>query len=229
MEQRQFLVLLASEPGEWTQNFASALRGENRKILTAEDSKTAFEQFGAHTVDLLILSLELSGGRGEELFRLISGISDVPTVILSQDDSEERQLQMFRLGCDDYLPMPASIPILCARVDALLQRCYTRAGKIKENIQFERLRVNHFNRTVYVGGQEVELTKKEFDLLELFVRHPGQVFSRQQLIEHLWADSEINDIRTVDTHIKQLRTKLRECKGYLRTVWGVGYKFSSKR
>lgn len=229
MEQRQFLILLASGPGEWTQNFASALRGENRKILTAEDSKTAFEQFGAHTVDLLILSLELSGGRGEELFRLISGISDVPTVILSQDDSEERQLQMFRLGCDDYLPMPASIPILCARVDALLQRCYTRAGKIKENIQFERLRINHFNRTVYVGGQEVELTKKEFDLLELFVRHPGQVFSRQQLIEHLWADSEINDIRTVDTHIKQLRTKLRECKGYLRTVWGVGYKFSAKR
>lgn len=228
LEERVYRVLAAAQTAEQNEIIQNVLTENGIGVECVNDSKTMFEIFGKERFDLVILWPGLSDGRGEELFDVFCGVSDIPVIILGGEDESE-ELNAFKRGCDDYIRIPFSEQILCARVKALLMRCYSRKGKLKENMRFDKLVVNHYTRTAYVSGREIELTKKEFDLLYLFVTNPNIVFSREQLIQSVWSDSDINDIRTVDTHVKQLRTKLRECKGYIHTVWGIGYKFYVKR
>ena len=227
MENRVYRILAAAQNREQNDIIEKTLSSDEIEVVCTSDGKSMFSMFGNDKFDLVILA-GLSDGRGEELFDVFSGVSDIPLIILGNGE-EDDELKSFERGCDDYIALPFSPQILCARVKALLARSYNKIGKLKENMRFDKLRVNHYTRTVYVSGREIELTKKEFDLLYLFVSNPNIVFSREQLIESVWGDSYINDIRTVDTHVKQLRTKLRECKGYIHTVWGVGYKFSHKK
>ncbi len=225
--ERTYRVLVAAQTAELNEVIENILKENGIEAVCTTDSKTMFDKFGKEKFDLVVLWPGLSESKGEELFDVFSGVSDIPVIILGEPDDEE-ELKAFKRGCDDYIRTPFSPEIFCARVKALLMRYYSRVGKFKENMRFDKLRVNHYMRTAYVSGREIELTKKEFDLLYLFVTNPNIVFSREQLIQSVWSDTEINDIRTVDTHVKQLRTKLRECKGYIHTVWGVGYKFYVK-
>ena len=186
-----------------------------------------------HDYQLIVLDLMLPGMDGLELCRrLRSQAINIPVLMLTARSSELDRVLGLELGADDYLTKPFSIMELQARVKAILRRvelsARQRAANPDEKIEAQSLVIDVSRRTVYIGGQLVELTAKEFDLLLHFARHPGRVYSRGQLLDHVWGYSHNGYEHTVNSHINRLRKKLEnnpQREQYIETVWGVGYRF----
>lgn len=186
-----------------------------------------------HDYQLIVLDLMLPGMDGLELCRrLRSQAINIPVLMLTARSSELDRVLGLELGADDYLTKPFSIMELQARVKAILRRVELSASQREENpdekIEAQSLLIDVSKRNVYIGGQPVELTAKEFDLLLHFARHPGRVYSRSQLLDHVWGYSHNGYEHTVNSHINRLRKKLEnnpQQTEYIETVWGVGYRF----
>ena len=155
-------------------------------------------------------------------------VSEVPVILLTAKGEDEDRINGLDLGADDYITKPFNPREVVARVKAVLRRSQ-HTWREEESLQYDELDVNLAERSVRVAGVEVELTAKEMELLWYLAKHPGRVFSREQLLEAIWGYEYFGDTRTVDTHIKRLRQKIAagRTKGAwdIRTVWGVGYKF----
>ena len=155
-------------------------------------------------------------------------VSEVPVILLTAKGEDEDRINGLDLGADDYITKPFNPREVVARVKAVLRRSQ-HTWREEESLQYDELDVNLAERNVRVAGVEVELTAKEMELLWYLAKHPGRVFSREQLLEAIWGYEYFGDTRTVDTHIKRLRQKIAagRTKGAwdIRTVWGVGYKF----
>jgi two-component system, OmpR family, response regulator ResD len=177
--------------------------------------------------DLVVLDLMLPGMDGLEVMRRLREHERVSVILLTAKGEHTDRIIGLRLGADDYVVKPFSPAELVARVDAVLRRV-DDSPQLEEPIAFDDLELDPVARRVTVRGQEAQLTVREYDLLMHFVRHPGQVFSRDQLMDTVWQYSFYTDTSTVTVHVRRLRAKIEEDPSnprWLQTVWGVGYRF----
>lgn len=200
---------------------------EGFQVDEAANGNIAFEKIKKNEYSLIILDLMLPGIDGFTLFKEIRKIGDVPVIMLTARGEEFDRVLGFEMGADDYVVKPFSPRELIGRVKALLRRSSNNDKDKLSLLQFDGLSIDKTTRKVLVEGQEVFLTPKEYELLLYLTSSPGQVFSREQIMQAVWNYDFFGDFRTVDTHIKNLREKLGSNAGkkYVHTVWGVGYKF----
>lgn len=200
---------------------------EGFAVEEAANGEEAIKKTAQKAYDLIVLDLMLPRVDGWSVCRKIREKSTVPIIMLTARGEEEERLLGFDLGADDYVVKPFSPRELVARARALLRRT-TSNTENTEMLQIGYLTIDPAGRSVTVQGERLALTPKEFDLLYHLARHPGRVFSREQLLEQVWGYDFYGDLRTVDTHVKTLREKISRSRGlpdYIQTVWGIGYKF----
>ena len=207
------------------------LENEGYEVECAYDGAAALELAREGRFDLLILDVMMPEMDGLEACMKIREFSNVPIIMLTAKSEDADKLMGFECGADDYLTKPFNILELKARVRALLRR----AGMAAQKQGGGRLSMGHITldvdaRAAWKDGKSVDLTAKEFDLMELLMRNPGRVYSRENLLNVVWGYEYAGDYRTVDVHVKRLREKLEGVsdKWALKTVWGVGYKFELK-
>ncbi len=207
------------------------LSREGFETRAAYDGPAGLAAFRATTPSLLILDLMLPGLPGTELCREVRRTSDVPILMLTARDDIVDKVVGFELGADDYLTKPFLPQELVARVKALYRRAARAAAPATDEtaaLRFATLTVDPSRREARTRGHVITLRPKEFDLLLMLARHPGQVFSREQLLSKVWGYDFEGQSRTVDVHVQHVREKIEAAggsPGLIATVWGVGYKF----
>ena len=194
------------------------------KVLEAGDGEEAIEVFfGNKDISLIILDVMMPKMDGWEVCKEIRKFSKVPIIMLTAKSEENDELKGFELGVDEYISKPFSPKILVARVDAILRR----ANKIGADMTIEAgdIKIDKAAHIVKVKDKEIELSFKEFELLTYFIENKGIALSRENILNYVWNYDYFGDARTIDTHVKKLRSKLGDCGDYIKTVWGMGYKF----
>ncbi|HHV60094.1 MAG TPA: response regulator transcription factor [Clostridiaceae bacterium] len=202
---------------------------EGYDIEEASDGVEALNLFRENKYSLIILDVMMPKMDGWSVCREIRKVSHVPVIMLTARGEEYDKLFGFELGVDDYIVKPFSPKELLARMKAIIRRStlpFQDAQKENKAV-FEGLVIEFDSRNVYVDGNIVSLTPKEYELLNFFVRHPNRVFSREQLLTEVWGYDFTGDDRTVDTHVKMLRESLGHYRKFIVTVWGTGYKFEA--
>ena len=187
------------------------------------DGESALEQVNIFKPDLILLDLMLPGIDGYQVCREIRQSSKVPIIMLTARGDERDELQGFNLGVDEYISKPFSPKILVARVNALLRR--SNVLDADEHVEAGGIVVDKAAHQVQVDGKDVELSYKEFELLSYFLENQGIALSREKILNNVWNYDYFGDARTIDTHVKKLRSKLGEKGEYIKTIWGMGYKF----
>lgn len=203
------------------------LRRDGYEVTLARDGLAALESFDELQPDLIVLDLMLPGLDGMEICRRIRGRSSVPILMLTARGEEVDKLLGLEIGADDYVTKPFSPRELAARVKVILRRA-GRPQADSDTLRFADLRINAKTRAVEGVGGPITLTAREFDLLHFLASHPDQVFTRDQLLDHVWDFEFPGDDSTVTVHIRRLRAKVEADPSrprHLKTVWGVGYKF----
>jgi two-component system alkaline phosphatase synthesis response regulator PhoP len=178
--------------------------------------------------DVIVLDIMLPGKDGFEVCRELRRTSSTPIIMLTARDDDIDKVLGLELGADDYLTKPFNPRELVARIKAILRRVDRRSTINAQVITQGRIQLDLDRHQVVAGGRQVDLTPKEFELLELLMRSPGRVFSREILLEQLWGYDFFGDSKTIDVHIRRLREKVEEDPSsptHILTVWGVGYKF----
>ncbi len=202
---------------------------------TVEDGEAALEAFKSFKPDLILLDLMLPGMDGYQVCREIRKDSNIPIIMLSAKGEVFDKVLGLELGADDYMIKPFDSKELVARVKAVLRRYSavpsasldTPKGEIAE---YPNLIINLTNYSVTYNGANVEMPPKEIELLYFLAKSPNQVFTREQLLDHIWGYEYIGDTRTVDVHIKRIREKISDCNEWaISTVWGIGYKFETRK
>ncbi|WP_027093689.1 response regulator transcription factor [Cohnella thermotolerans] len=209
------------------------LEKEGYVIDEAEDGETALRKALQTDFDLIVLDLMLPGMDGIEVCTRLRQSKATPVIMLTAKGEEVNRVQGFEVGADDYVVKPFSPREVIFRIKAILRRSSATAFLSKDmaasnNIVFPHLVIEHDAHRVTAGGQEVNLTPKEYELLHYLASSPDKVFSREELLKDVWNYDFFGDLRTVDTHVKRLREKLNrvsvEAASMITTVWGVGYK-----
>lgn len=202
------------------------LRNEGYEPIEAEDGQQALDIFQADSSDIamLILDIMMPEYNGWEVCRKIRETSDVPIILLTARSEEFDELTGYEAGADDYVTKPFSPSVLMKRVAAILRRSdsshTSRNGKAVCNLV-----INEEAHEVHLNGVELELTLKEYNILQKLMENPGRVYSREQLLDSIWGYDYVGDVRTVDSHVARLRTKLGNWGNeHLKTVYGIGYK-----
>ena len=191
----------------------------------ASNGHEALEIIKNEEIDVVLLDIMMPELDGFATAEMIRKISDVPIIFVSAKGEEWDKVRALKLGGDDYVTKPYSPGELIARIEALLRRAGKVTEKVDENfIQFRDIKINKTARRVSVNDEVISLTLKEYELLKFLIDYSNQVLSREQILEHIWGNDYQGSMRTVDTHIKTLRMKLKTAD-YIQTVWGIGYKF----
>lgn len=203
------------------------LEQEGYRVTEAANGREALDRLERETYDLIILDLMMPDIDGWTVCREVRKNSNVPMIMLTARGDEIDRVLGLELGADDYVVKPFSPRELVARIKAVLRR--TVQEEAPNNIlRYDGLTIDPDSRRVEVLGRPVSLTPREYDLLYFLAQSPGRVYTREQLLEHVWGYEFFGEVRTVDTHITRLREKLARVEGapqYISTVWGVGYKF----
>jgi two-component system OmpR family response regulator len=205
------------------------LEKDGYEVKTVYNGKSGIEAFGEFTPSIVILDIMLPGIDGWQVCRELRKVSNIPIIMLTAKGETFDKVLGLELGADDYMVKPFEPKELVARVKAVLRR-YERKEFDVEEIIYPNLVINHTNYVVKLSGKELELPPKELELLYFLASNPNKVFTREQLLEHVWGFDFYGDSRTVDVHVKRLREKidLPNQVWQLKTVWGVGYKFEVK-
>ena len=194
------------------------------EVLEAANGEEAMEIFYEDKdIDLLILDVMMPKMDGWEVCREVRKTSRVPIIMLTAKADERDELLGFELGVDEYVTKPFSPKILVARVEANLRR--SNVNTDDGIIRIGDITMNKNAHEVFVGNQPIELSFKEFELLAYFIENQGIALSRERILNNVWNYDYFGDARTIDTHVKKLRNKLGERGGYIKTIWGMGYKF----
>ena len=200
------------------------LEREGYAVLEAGDGMEAMDIFYEEKdIALIILDVMMPHMDGWQTCREIRKESKVPIIMLTARSEERDELQGFELGVDEYISKPFSPKILVARVEAILRRTNTLAAE--EILKAGVIEVNKAAHQVLVDGKSVELSYKEFELLSYFMENQGIALSREKILNSVWNYDYFGDARTIDTHVKKLRSKLGKNADYIKTIWGMGYKF----
>lgn len=209
-----------------------SLEQEDYIIDTAIDGIEALEKSRNSDYDLIILDLMLPKMDGLEVCRKIRESSMVPIIILTAKGEDTSKVLGLEYGADDYLTKPFNILELKARIKAVFRRINITENKNHTSIlNIDEFQINTLGRKVSLKGNDIILTAKEFDLLLLLAGNPGQIYSREELLEIIWGYEYFGDVRTVDVHIRRLREKIEENSSqpkYILTKWGVGYYFKNR-
>ena len=192
-------------------------------VIEAADGEEAVDVFFAQKdIALVILDVMMPKMDGWEVLKTIRKYSQVPVIMLTARGEERDELQGFALGVDEYISKPFSPKILVARVDAILRRSNAAASEV---LDVGGIRIDKAAHQVTIDGKEIELSYKEFELLTYFVENQGIALSREKILNNVWNYDYFGDARTIDTHVKKLRSKLGAKDEFIKTIWGMGYKF----
>lgn len=205
--------------------------------LIVNDGEEALLQFKQYKPNLILLDLMLPGMDGYEVCREVRKLSSIPIIMLSAKGEIFDKVLGLELGADDYMIKPFDSKELVARVKAVLRRTATQSAvtevsthEVGDYVSYPDLLINQTNYSVSYYQETIEMPPKELELFYFLASHPNQVFTREQLLDHIWGYEYIGDTRTVDVHIKRLREKIKDHSSWrLSTVWGIGYKFEVRK
>ena len=216
-------VLVVDEEARMRKLVKDFLSVKGFLVVEAEDGEQALEMFFAQKdIALVILDVMMPKMDGWEVCKTIRQYSQVPVMMLTARGEERDELQGFKLGVDEYVSKPFSPKILVARVEALLRRSQ---GTPADTSEAGGIRIDKAAHQVTIDGQVIDLSYKEFELLNYFMENQGLALSREKILNHVWNYDYFGDARTIDTHVKKLRSKMGEKGDYIKTIWGMGYKF----
>lgn len=224
MDMSKLKILVVDDEARMRKLVKDFLVRKDYEVIEAADGEEAIDLFVKHNdFDLIILDVMMPKMDGWEVCREIRKFSKIPIIMLTAKSEESDELLGFELGVDEYISKPFSPRILVARVDAILRR----TNKIDQNEieQAGDIEINKAAHLVKVHGEIVDLSFKEFELLTYFVENEGIALSREKILNNVWNYDYFGDARTIDTHVKKLRSKLGDCGKYILTIWGMGYKF----
>ncbi len=227
---RSARILVVEDDDNVRHLVAAYLEREGYEVVLSDDGRAGLEEALRQTPDLLILDLMLPGLNGLEVAREVRAVKEVPILMLTALGEEEEVLAGFAVGADDYLAKPFSPKVLVARVRAILHRSGFAGERERDRFSYAGLTLDGLTREVTLAGESVELTAAEFDLLRIFMEHPGWVHSRESLLERVSGYAYVGDSRAIDVHVANIRKKLGEdpsAPRYIRTIRGVGYKFDA--
>ena len=222
-------ILVVDDEAVLVKGISYNLRNDGYEVLTGSNGMDAVRTVRETPVDLVILDVMMPEMDGLEACRQIRDFSDVPIILLTAKADDMDKLMGFEHGADDYLTKPFNILELKARVRALLRRAGLREAKPAQ-IEAGAIRLDLVSRNAYRDGVLADLTAKEFDLVDLLIRNPNRVYSRENLLDLIWGYDYQGDIRTVDVHIRRIREKLERNPAepeHIMTKWGVGYYFKA--
>ncbi len=222
-------VLVVEDEESFSDALSYMLRREGYEVAVAETGPEALDTFDRSGADLVLLDLMLPGLSGTEVCRALRQRSNVPIIIVTARDSEVDKVVGLELGADDYVTKPFSSRELVARIRAVLRRGGENADELLPSmLEAGPVRMDVERHTVLVDGTQVAMPLKEFDLLEFLLRNTGRVLTRGQLIDRVWGSDYVGDTKTLDVHVKRLRSKIEPDPAnpkFLLTVRGLGYKF----
>ena len=225
-------ILLVDDEPLILKGLRFTLEQEGYEILTAADGEEALKVFFEQPVDLVLLDVMLPKMDGIQVCQRIRESSNVPIWMLTAKGEDMDKILGLEYGADDYMTKPFNILEVKARIKTVLRRAaQPSTNEEKKIIRVHDMEVNIVNRSVTLGGKEIRLTAKEFDLLQLFITNRGKVFSRETMLETVWKYDYMGDARTVDVHIRRLREKIERNTAqpeFIFTKWGVGYYFTDK-
>ena len=217
-------ILVVDDESRMRKLVSDFLVKQNYQVLEAGDGEEALDLFFAQKdIALIILDVMMPKMDGWQVCREIRNYSKVPIIMLTAKGDESDELQGFGLGVDEYITKPFSPKILVARVEAILRRTSLRTGD--DVIAAGGIELNKAAHQVLIDGKDVELSYKEFELLAYFMENQGIALSREKILNNVWNYDYFGDARTIDTHVKKLRSKLGSKGELIRTIWGMGYKF----
>ncbi len=217
-------VLVVDDESRMRKLVNDFLSKSNYYVIEAADGEEAIDVFYDNKdISLIILDVMMPKMDGWEVCKQIRKDSNVPIIMLTAKSEEKDELQGFDCGADEYISKPFSPKILTARVDALIRRAYNFDNT--DCIDVGGIIIDKAAHIVKIDGKEIELSFKEFELLTYFVENKGLALSREKILNNVWNYDYFGDARTIDTHVKKLRKKMGEKGDYIKTIWGMGYKF----
>lgn len=226
------LILICDDDPVVHESLGLYLDSEGYEHVSAYDGEEALKMVESAQPDLMILDLMMPRMSGTDVCRTIRQTKTLPIIMLTAKGEEIDRILGLELGADDYIIKPFDSKELVARVRAVLRRFHVKQPAAPSNekcVQYPDLSINLTNYSVLYKGEQVDMPPKELELLYFLASSPNQVFTREQLLDHIWGYEYIGDTRTVDVHIKRLREKIKDNAHWsLATVWGIGYKFEVK-
>ena len=226
-------ILVVEDEQSFSDALSFMLRKEGFDVAVADDGQVAVESFERDGADLVLLDIMLPGMSGTEVCRRIRMTSQVPIIMVTAKDSEIDKVVGLELGADDYVTKPFSSRELVARIRAVLRRRTSEPGAtVDATLRAGSIEMDVERHVVTVDGETVKLPLKEFELLEVLMRNAGRVLTRGQLIERVWGSDYVGDTKTLDVHVKRLRSKIEEDPANpsrIVTIRGLGYKYERPR
>lgn len=219
-------ILLADDDPRIRSIIREYAQTEDWEFYDASDGNEALQMLSSSAFDLVVLDVMMPKQDGWQVLKHLRKTSRIPAIMLTARVEEYDRLLGFDLGADDYVGKPFSPRELIARIKALLKRS-APLQSLDSSLAFGGLSIDINAHTVRIDGEVSPLTPKEYDLLSFLASHPGIVFTRDQLLNHIWGYDYYGDARTVDTHVRTLRDKLGEYRSHITTVWGTGYRFDA--
>lgn len=224
MNNENIKILIADDEARMRALVRDYLRIKGYQVLEAENGAEALAVFEREPdIALVLLDVMMPELDGFETLKELRRISEVPVLMLTARSEERDELRGFSLGADEYIAKPFSPKVLMARVEAVLKR--TMANPDGDVLELAGIRLDERAHEVSVDGKSIDLSFKEFELLRYFLENKGIALSREKILNHVWNYDYFGDARTIDTHVKKLRAKMGEKGAYIRTIWGMGYKF----
>ena len=219
-------ILVVDDESRMRKLVRDFLEKQNFAVLEAGDGSEALDIFfDNQDIALIILDVMMPKMDGWQVCREVRGYSEVPIIMLTARSDERDELQGFELGVDEYISKPFSPKILVARVEAILRR--TNQVTDDETIQYGGITIDKAAHVVSIDGNPIDLSYKEFELLTYFMENKGIALSREKILNSVWNYDYFGDARTIDTHVKKLRSKLGDKGDLIKTVWGMGYKLEA--
>ena len=231
-------ILIVDDDNNIAELISLYLTKECFQCEIANDGESALTKYASFSPDLILLDLMLPGIDGYEVCREIRKSNITPIIMLSAKGEVFDKVLGLELGADDYIIKPFDSKEMVARVKAVLRRYEYQKNnspanaelKANDSVQYKDLTISLTNYTTNYMGELLEMPPKELELLYFLATHPNQVFTREQLLDHIWGYEYIGETRTIDVHIKRIREKIRDHEEWaIRTVWGIGYKFETTR
>ena len=216
-------ILIAEDQKDLNKILTKKLMAEGYSVDSCFDGMEALDFLNMAQYDGVILDVMMPKMDGWQVCREVRQSSRVPIIMLTARSEERDELQGFELGVDEYISKPFSPKILVARAQAVLRR--SCAAELDEALEAGGIEIDKSAHQVRIDGKELELSYKEFELLTYFVENKGVALSREKILNNVWNYDYFGDARTIDTHVKKLRSKLGEKGNYIKTIWGMGYKF----
>lgn len=219
----QIKILVVDDESRMRKLVRDFLSVKGYQVVEAEDGEQALEIFfDQKDISLILLDVMMPKMDGWEVCKTIRQYSKVPIMMLTARSEERDELQGFSLGVDEYITKPFSPKILAARVEAILRR----SNKVSSDLlEVGGITVDKLAHQVLIDGKEIDLSYKEFELLTYFLENQNIALSREKILNNVWNYDYFGDARTIDTHVKKLRSKLGTKGDYIKTIWGMGYKF----